>query len=297
MQHSYSVIDLMIVGNFSGVESMAGIGATASIINMLLGLALGLSTGCSVVVSQANGAHDYDKLYRAVHTSYALALVSGIVISLIGVFLAPHMLMWMGTPAEIAPVLEPFEIGSGLAEKFKLHLLEFTRPEDKVSRRNLVAESFADLPDTKGNLSTRCTLNITIVNKNTLCRLRAQVDFRETVFRDALVRLEHQIELAHVSKVIRSALRTWNSILMDITVKRFILPSVNIKLDTLRDIPLVDQLIGARTSSALSAIDHRIGKPGDVSRCDPYLRVHQDRSVDPDIERTRLDEATPPSRF
>ena len=83
MQHSYSVIDLMIVGNFSGVESMAGIGATASIINMLLGLALGLSTGCSVVVSQANGAHDYDKLYRAVHTSYALALVSGIVISLI----------------------------------------------------------------------------------------------------------------------------------------------------------------------------------------------------------------------
>ncbi|HPY63786.1 MAG TPA: MATE family efflux transporter [Bacillota bacterium] len=103
MQHSYSVIDLMIVGNFSGVESMAGIGATASIINMLLGLALGLSTGCSVVVSQANGAHDYDKLYRAVHTSYALALVSGIVISLIGVFLAPHMLMWMGTPAEILP--------------------------------------------------------------------------------------------------------------------------------------------------------------------------------------------------
>ncbi len=103
MQHSYSVIDLMIVGNFSGVEAMAGIGATASIINMLIGLALGLSTGCSVVVAQANGGHDYDKLYKTVHTTYALGLLSGVIISLIGVFLAPHLLVLMGTPADILP--------------------------------------------------------------------------------------------------------------------------------------------------------------------------------------------------
>ncbi|HHW92933.1 MAG TPA: MATE family efflux transporter [Clostridiaceae bacterium] len=103
MQHMYAVVDLMIVGNFSGVEAMAGVGATASIINMLIGLSLGLSTGCSVVVAQANGAHDYDKLYKAVHMSYALGLVSGFAVSLIGVFVAPHMLVWMGTPADILP--------------------------------------------------------------------------------------------------------------------------------------------------------------------------------------------------
>ncbi len=103
MQHIYAVVDLMIVGNYSGVEAMAGIGATASIINMLIGLSLGTATGCSVVVAQANGAHDYDKLYKAVHTSYALGLLSGIAVSLIGVFLAPQMLTWMGTPADILP--------------------------------------------------------------------------------------------------------------------------------------------------------------------------------------------------
>ncbi len=103
MQHTYAVVDLMIVGNYSGVEAMAGIGATASIINMLIGLALGMSTGCSVVVAQANGAHDYDKLYKAVHTSYALGFFTGGIVSLVGVFLAPQMLSWMGTPADILP--------------------------------------------------------------------------------------------------------------------------------------------------------------------------------------------------
>ena len=103
MQHTYAVVDLMIVGNYSGVEAMAGIGATASIINMLIGLALGMSTGCSVVVAQANGAHDYDKLYKAVHTSYALGIFTGGIVSLVGIFLAPQMLSWMGTPADILP--------------------------------------------------------------------------------------------------------------------------------------------------------------------------------------------------
>ena len=49
MQQLYSVADLIIVGNFSGVDAMAGVGATASIINMVIGLAIGLATGIAVV--------------------------------------------------------------------------------------------------------------------------------------------------------------------------------------------------------------------------------------------------------
>ncbi len=103
MQHFYAVADLMIVGNYSGIDAMAGIGATASIINMMIGFSLGLGTGCSVVTAQVNGAQDYDGLYKTVHTGYALALLTGVLISLAGVFCAPLLLVKMGTPADILP--------------------------------------------------------------------------------------------------------------------------------------------------------------------------------------------------
>lgn len=55
MQQVFAMADLMIVGNFSGLDAMAGIGATTSLINMMIGLALGLATGVAVVTVQVNG--------------------------------------------------------------------------------------------------------------------------------------------------------------------------------------------------------------------------------------------------
>lgn len=103
MQQLYSMADLMIVGNYSGVEAMAGVGATTSLINMLIGLALGLATGVSVVTVQVYSSEDYDSLYKVVHTSYALAFVSGLFLTLIGTFLSPFLLRLMNTPDDILP--------------------------------------------------------------------------------------------------------------------------------------------------------------------------------------------------
>jgi putative MATE family efflux protein len=103
MQQLYSIADLMIVGNFSGVDAMAGIGATTSLINMLIGLALGLATGVSVVTVQVNSSEDLDGLYKVVHTSYALAFASGILLTLVGSLFAPSLLRLMNTPEEIFP--------------------------------------------------------------------------------------------------------------------------------------------------------------------------------------------------
>ena len=103
MQQLYSVADLMIIGNFSGVDAMAGIGATTSVINMLIGLAVGLATGISVVTVQVNGSEDFDGLYKVVHTGYALALASGLLLTAAGFFLSPALLRVMGTPGEILP--------------------------------------------------------------------------------------------------------------------------------------------------------------------------------------------------
>ncbi|NLA70904.1 MAG: MATE family efflux transporter [Clostridiaceae bacterium] len=103
LQQVYSVSDLIIVGNYGGIDAMAGIGASASLISMIIGLAVGLATGVSIITVQVNSSEDYDSLYKVVHTGYALAFATGIVLSLLGIFLAPAMLRLMGTPADILP--------------------------------------------------------------------------------------------------------------------------------------------------------------------------------------------------
>lgn len=101
LQQAYNTVDLLIVGNLSDSLSMAAIGATASLIFMMLGLFMGLATGASVVVAQAFGAKDSPKTSRAVHTTYALALLSGLFLTVFAWFAAPFVLDRMGTPPEI----------------------------------------------------------------------------------------------------------------------------------------------------------------------------------------------------
>ena len=101
LQQAYNTVDLLIVGNLSDSLSMAAIGVTASLTFMMLGLFMGLSTGASVIVAQAFGAKDSARTSRAVHTTYALAVLSGLFLTIFAWFIAPLVLDRMGTPPEI----------------------------------------------------------------------------------------------------------------------------------------------------------------------------------------------------
>ncbi len=103
MQQLYSVADLMIIGNYSGVDAMAGVGATTSIISMVIGLATGIATGVSVVTVQVSSSEDYDNLYKVVHNGYALATASGLLLTGLGIGFAPLLLQAMRTPPDILP--------------------------------------------------------------------------------------------------------------------------------------------------------------------------------------------------
>lgn len=103
MQQMYSVADLMIIGNYSGVDAMAGVGSTASIISMVIGLATGIATGVSVVTVQVSSSEDYDNLYKVVHNGYALAIASGLILTALGVGFAPLLLRAMRTPPDVLP--------------------------------------------------------------------------------------------------------------------------------------------------------------------------------------------------
>lgn len=91
----------MIVGQFASSESMAAVGSTGSITSLIVNFFVGLGTGASVVISQYYGAQNDKMVSKSVHTAITISICSGVIITILGVFLAPVLLAWMDTPADI----------------------------------------------------------------------------------------------------------------------------------------------------------------------------------------------------
>ena len=102
-QQLYNTVDSLIVGKFLGSEALAAVTSSGSLIFLMVGFFNGISVGAGVIISKYFGAKDYDNLKRAVHTDVAFGLVAGGLLTVIGMILAPQMLVWMGTPADVLP--------------------------------------------------------------------------------------------------------------------------------------------------------------------------------------------------
>lgn len=102
-QQFYNMVDTWVVGNFVSNEAFSAVGTVGPITNLLIGFFLGLSSGAGVVISQYYGAKQYDKVSQTVHTSVAMTLVMGVVFTVVGLLIAPYMLTFMKTPAEVYP--------------------------------------------------------------------------------------------------------------------------------------------------------------------------------------------------
>ncbi|WP_235839172.1 MATE family efflux transporter [Clostridium sp. Marseille-P2415] len=102
-QQLYNTVDSVVVGNFIGSEALAAVGSSNSLINLIIGMFMGISTGAGVIISQYYGGKDEEKLHWAVHTSMALSLAGGLILIIAGVLLSPLILTWMGTPEAVMP--------------------------------------------------------------------------------------------------------------------------------------------------------------------------------------------------
>lgn len=108
-QQLYNTVDAMIVGQGVGKEALAAVGgATGTLINLLVGFFVGVSSGATVIISQYFGARDGQKVSRAVHTAAAMALLFGGLLMVVGMWLAPDMLRWMDTPDTVLPHALPY---------------------------------------------------------------------------------------------------------------------------------------------------------------------------------------------
>ena len=103
-QQLYNTADSIIVGNFSGKGALAAVASSGNLIFMMTGFFMGLSLGAGVVISRYFGAKDYKAMEAAIHTNVAFGAACGILMTVLGVFLAPQMLILMNTPADVLPL-------------------------------------------------------------------------------------------------------------------------------------------------------------------------------------------------
>lgn len=101
LQQLYNTADSIIVGNFLGTDSLAAVSSSGNLIFLITSFFIGATMGAGIVISKYFGAKDMDRVSKAVHTNVALGIVSGVVLTAVGVIFTPTFLRWMDTDPEI----------------------------------------------------------------------------------------------------------------------------------------------------------------------------------------------------
>lgn len=100
-QQFYSMVDTIIVGRFVGVDALAAVGSTGSMVFLVNGFATGLTSGFAVLVSQKFGAKDEKGLRKSVSSAVTLTVISIVIVTLISLICGKPLLKLMNTPDNI----------------------------------------------------------------------------------------------------------------------------------------------------------------------------------------------------
>ena len=97
----YNAVDIAVVGNLSDTSSVASVGATATIIGLLVNIFISLGTGYSVILANAMGQNDSVRIGRVIRTGYTFSLILGVAVAFFGVIFSTPMLRVTECPEEI----------------------------------------------------------------------------------------------------------------------------------------------------------------------------------------------------
>ncbi len=103
LQQMYGAVDVWVIGNFASNEAFSAVGSVTQVINVLVGLFLGLSTGFEVIVARYYGAKNERRVHDTVHTAIAAAILGAVLLTAVGQCSIPFMLNLMDMPAEVRP--------------------------------------------------------------------------------------------------------------------------------------------------------------------------------------------------
>lgn len=102
-QQLYNTADALIVGKCLGTNALAAVTSSGTLIFLLTSFFMGTAMGAGVVISRYFGAGKEDEVSRAIHTMMAFGIVSGILLTVVGVAFTPTFLVWMQTDPEVMP--------------------------------------------------------------------------------------------------------------------------------------------------------------------------------------------------
>ncbi len=101
LQLLFNAADVVVVGNFASEHSLAAVGSTGALVNLITNLFIGLSIGANSLASFYFGAHDAKNLSKTAHNAILLSVLGGAALTVIGVVFAEKFLIWMQTPGEV----------------------------------------------------------------------------------------------------------------------------------------------------------------------------------------------------
>lgn len=101
LQLCFNAADSIVVGQYAGSQALAAVSSTGAINSLLICLFLGLSSGSSILVSRFVGAKEHQNVQDTVHTSVFVALLSGMLLAVVGCLLAYPMLKLLDTPDDV----------------------------------------------------------------------------------------------------------------------------------------------------------------------------------------------------
>ncbi len=101
LQLLFNAADVVVVGNFASEHSLAAVGSTGALVNLITNLFIGLSIGANSLASFYFGARDAKNLSKTAHNAILLSVFGGAALTVIGVVFAEKFLIWMQTPGEV----------------------------------------------------------------------------------------------------------------------------------------------------------------------------------------------------
>ena len=102
-QQLYNTADSYVVGNFVDTNALAAVGASGSVIQMLVGFFMGLSVGAGVVIAQYFGAGRKEEMSQAIHSALALTVLLSVLFTVVGIAVTRPLLKAIGVPQEVLP--------------------------------------------------------------------------------------------------------------------------------------------------------------------------------------------------
>ena len=104
LQLLFNAADLIVVGQCCGDISVAAVGNTGAITALIVNFFMGFSTGTGVSVAQSFGAKNNKAVHKAVHTALPVAIISGVIMTIVGISFTEKVLYMMNTPDEVLPL-------------------------------------------------------------------------------------------------------------------------------------------------------------------------------------------------